>query len=494
MTAIAVALSLGLGALVLRMLPKLLAKGVLGVDHWYWKSYIENYRITKRFPPQLTQYLLDQHQWYPPVFPLLVAALPDSVFTRFNQLIAIGIDLLRMSLVLAVSFWITGGNSMAMIMAGIIYATSPILVSYNTQLNPRGLGALVLDCAFGLFIWSEYPDSSWLIWGIISLLAGGMLLTHKMTTQLFWFLCLSMGLIMADWRFALLIPVSIGVAILLSKGFYLRVIQAHWDIVTFWHRNWRWLQVHPVKESPVYGAPGFETPTKFYRKGLLGLLSHVRYLVGFGPAAWIVVAAAIAAGALSSEASYRFVVLWGILCLAFSLLTLFVPFLKCLGSGYFYLYNAAFPIALAGAMLLRHYPEWAGILWSAVAANLLALGMYYRSVTQSERIQHDGNFDQALEFLKTSPKGTVLCLPLQWSDAVAYKTGQSVLTGGHGYGFKLFEPLFPRLMVPIQEVVQKFDVRYLLTKDGYLTDRFHKELCPVGDNRFGDYHVYITRA
>jgi hypothetical protein len=494
MTAIVVAFSLGLGALVLRMLPKLLAKGVQGVDHWYWKSYIENYRINKRFPPQLTQYLLDQHQWYPPVFPLLVTTLPDSVFTRFHQLIAIGIDLLRMSLVLTASFWITGGNAMAMVMAGVIYATSPILVSYNTQLNPRGLGALGLDSALCLLIWSEYPDSSWLIWGIVALLAGGMLLTHKMTTQLFWFLCLSMGLIMADWRFVLLIPVSIGVAVLLSKGFYIHVMQAHWDIVAFWYRNWRWLQVHPVKESPIYGEPGFETPTKFYRKGLPGLISHIRYLVGFSPAAWIIVAAAIAAGALSSEVSYRFIVLWGILCLAFSLFTLFVPFLKCLGSGYFYLYNAAFPIALAGAMLLRHHPELAGVLWLAVAANLLALGFYYRSVVQSKRTQQDGSFDQALEFLKTAPKGIVMCLPLQWSDAVAYKTGQSVLTGGHGYGFKLFEPLFPRLMVPIQEVVHKFDVRYLLTKDGYITDRFHKELCPAEDNRFGDYHVYITRA
>jgi hypothetical protein len=168
--------------------------------------------------------------------------------------------------------------------------------------------------------------------------------------------------------------------------------------------------------------------------------------------------------------------------------------MKCLGSGYFYLYNAAFPAALMGAVILQSRPEWAGIVWFAVAANLLALGLYYRTVVRSKRPQHDGNFDQALEFLKAAPRGTVMCLPLQWSDVVAYKTGQAVLTGGHGYGFKLFEPLFPRLMMPIQEVVRKFDVRYLVTMEGYLTDRFYKDLCPVEDNQFGDYHVYITRA
>jgi hypothetical protein len=331
-------------------------------------------------------------------------------------------------------------------------------------------------------------------WGIIALLAGGVLLTHKMTTQLWGFLCLSMGLILGEWRFVLLFSISIAVAILLSRGFYLNVFKAHWDIVTFWHRNWPWLQAHPLKESPIYGEPGYETPTRFYRKGLPGIMRHLQYLVGFGPAVWIIVASTLAGGVDFGVATYRFVAVWGVLCLAFSLLTLSVPFMKCLGSGYFYLYNAAFPAALMGALILQSRPEWAGAVWVAVAANLLALGLYYRTVVRSKRPQHDGNFDQALEFLKAAPRGTVMCLPLQWSDVVAYKTGQAVLTGGHGYGFKLFEPLFPRLMMPIQEVIRKFDVRYLVTMDGYLTDRFHKELSPGEDFQFGNYHVYVTKA
>ncbi|MBA5867365.1 MAG: hypothetical protein GDA67_11805 [Nitrospira sp. CR1.3] len=480
--------------LLIRLLPNWLAKGVLGVDHWYWKTYIESYRANKRFPPQLPQYLLDQHQWYPPVFPLIVAVLPDSFFDRFNHLIAIAIDLCRMVFVLAASFWITEGNAMAMVVAGLLYATSPMLVSYNTQLNPRGLGALLLDSALCLSLWAESAGGSLAIGGIIALLAGGILLTHKMTTQLFWFLCLSMGLILGDWRFLLLIPLSIGVAILLSRGFYLDVLKAHWDIVTFWNRNWRWLQAHPVKESPIYGEPGFETPTRFYRRGLPGIMRHLQYLVGFCPAAWIILAGAFVGGLQLSVASYRFVALWGALCLAFSLLTLSVPFMKCLGSGYFYLYNAAFPAALMGALIHRSLPDWEGVIWFAVVANLLALGLYYRTVVRSKRPQPDGSFDHALEFLKAAPKGTVMCLPLQWSDVVAYKTEQAVLTGGHGYGFKLFEPLFPRLMMPIQEVIRKFDVRYLITMEGYLTDRFHQELSPAKDNQFGPYHVYITKA
>jgi hypothetical protein len=56
---------------VLRFFPKVLAGDNLGVDHWYWKAYIETYKRNKQFPPVLTQYILDEFQWYPLYFPCL---------------------------------------------------------------------------------------------------------------------------------------------------------------------------------------------------------------------------------------------------------------------------------------------------------------------------------------------------------------------------------------------------------------------------------------
>ena len=82
---------------ILRYLPHLIAPLGVGVDHWFWKAYIEEYRKTKRFPPDLPQFLLDQHQWYPPLFPLIMARLPEVLFDRFSHILAIGIDLIRLA-------------------------------------------------------------------------------------------------------------------------------------------------------------------------------------------------------------------------------------------------------------------------------------------------------------------------------------------------------------------------------------------------------------
>jgi hypothetical protein len=483
-------------ALFLRVLPHRFAKGSLSVDHWFWRSYIETYRRDRRFPPTLPQYLLDEHQWYPPLFPLLMAVFPAALFARSGFWVSVGIDLLRMAVLLGTTAWLTSGDIYAVVVAGLIYATSPILISYNTQLNPRGLGALFLDGAVLLVIGQLQFDGPVWLWGLALGLTALILLTHKMTTQLLWFLCLASGLILQDWRLLALIPGSILTALILSKGFYWRVMQAHWDIVKFWHRNWRWLQAHPIKESPIYGTSGYETPTKFHQKGLAGVLRHFRYLLGFNLAAWLILAVSITtAGPAPIVTVVSGILLWLQLTLLFCVLTVFVPSLKCLGSGYYYLYNAAFPVALQAGILSTGSTA-SGLLWGtfigAVVANLIALAFYYRKLRAN--IQGpESQFEDVIEFLKEKPHGAVLCFPLQLSERVAYQTRHPVVWGAHGYGFQRVEPIFPRLLLPIREVLQRYRVKYLVAQEGYLTPAFLAELPYESVVKFGNFQVFLTK-
>jgi len=84
----------------------------------------------------------------------------------------------------------------------------------------------------------------------------------------------------------------------------------------------------------------------------------------------------------------------------------------------------------------------------------------------------------------------VLCLPNHWDDLVAYKTNKKVLAGGHGFGFKLLEPIFPRILRPISEIIEEYHVKYLLTIDGYLTENFIKELSIDTVTAFGSYRLF----
>src|SRR5687767_3412455 len=88
----------------LRYVPHLLVNG-LGVDHWFWKCYVRASREQRRFPPELPAYVLDEHQWYPPVFPLALALCPWTLSERGSRLLPIAVDAMRLMLLLATVGW-----------------------------------------------------------------------------------------------------------------------------------------------------------------------------------------------------------------------------------------------------------------------------------------------------------------------------------------------------------------------------------------------------
>src|SRR5437773_12036574 len=104
-----IAASVFLVAYVLRVGSHWLAPRGLGVDHWFWKSYVETYRRERRFPPDLPQYILDEAQWYPPLYPMLMARLPARLFDAWSHHVALLIDLARLALLLAVTAWYCDG-------------------------------------------------------------------------------------------------------------------------------------------------------------------------------------------------------------------------------------------------------------------------------------------------------------------------------------------------------------------------------------------------
>lgn len=481
-------------AIAVRLLPGLLTPHGAGVDHWFWKAFINAARKAPRFPPDLPQFLLDEKQWYPPAFPLLMMLFPANAFERVSKVIAIAIDIARLLVVMAATYLITDRIN-STIAAGMVYALTPILITYNTQLNPRGLGALFLDSIMLLLIWLIWHQGPSGLWLVVAFLSGLVLLTHKMTTQLYWYCCLMGGILTLDWRLIALIPVSVAMALVLSLGAYRNIWRAHWDIVTFWYRNWYWIGAHSVRESPIYGESGYLTPTRYYQSGARGLFRRLLFLVGYNPWAWVALAITVWVYGPNSRLTSEdiWVTRWLAIIVSFILLTSFVRPFRCLGLGYLYLYNTAFPSALVIGMVwggLKH--DW--VVNLALALTLCAcfggILFYLRTLRTSRTLKVDHDMNRALERLAELPDGTVLCFPPHWHDVVAYKTGKAVLSGGHGYGFKHLEQLFPRVLRPIKTIVDEYEVRYLLTFEGWLPEKFVAELEATGVEEFGAYRIF----
>ena len=479
---------------VLRLLPHLLAPYGVGVDHWFWKAYIEEYQKNGVFPPVLPQFLLDSHQWYPPLFPLIVAKLPKKLFDQYNHLLAAFIDLARLSLLMIAAYLLTG-RTHSMIAAGLVYSLTPILISSNTQLNPRGLGALFLDIIVLLLIWLVWHDGNFWAWGLLAVISGLVLLTHKMTTQLFWFSSILSGVVFMDWRLLMLVPVSVVSALILSRGFYFNVLKAHLDIVSFYFKHWKWSSAHPVRESPIYGASEFEASTKFFRSGIKGFVNLLQHILGFNPWGWVVLFASLLIYGPSTNltAEDLWMIQWLGFALLFVILTTFIPSMRCFGRGYMYNYNAAFPASLLVAMIWggRKHTQMVNVLLAVtLLACLAGIVFYLWKLKHSKTLKVDAEMDVVIKHLQQLPDGVVLCLPNHWDDLVAYKTNKKVLAGGHGFGFKLLEPIFPRILRPISEIIEEYHVKYLLTIDGYLTENFIKELSIDTVTAFGSYRLF----
>lgn len=487
-------------AFVLRIIPAKLSPAGVGVDHWFWKKYIETYRKNREFPPKLSQYLLDQHQWYPPLFPMLMMKLPSKLFDRWNHILAVGIDLMRMLLLLCVASWLSNGDMLVVTLAGLIYATTPIQISYNVQLNPRGLAALFLDSLLILLLWYYSYGGPWWAWIAVIMLSGLILLTHKMTTQLFWFICLCCSIIYSDIRLLLLIPISMLVAMLMCKGFYLKVLIAHFDIVRFWKKNWRWIGADSVRESPIYGDPNYQRPEKLHKTGLRGLLWYCFLLFGFNPASWIACLLIFERIFIAPHVIYysSWLIFWLLIPCLLAVMTTFIPVLRCIGAGYLYLYNTSLITSLLLATAFRYTksPHISTLIYiTALIFNILGVLLFYRNFLKNKRSRIDQSFNQMLEKLKLMPQGTVWCIPSGWHEPVAYKTSHNVLWGAHGYGFKLLTPTFPRIMQPIKDIIKQYNVTYLLTTKGQLTQKclidLPRDTTIIKEN---DYELYVFPA
>lgn len=481
-------------ALLLRLIPSKLTPHGGGVDQWFWRAYIEKVRRDGRFPPDLPQFRLDRAQWYPPLFPWLLAKAPPAVFERYAGLVAISLDLLRLgSLIGAVR--LISGSEMAVLVAGLVYVLTPLLTTYNMQLNPRGLGALFLDALWLCLLALYYFSGPTYLWGVACVLAGLVFITHKMTTQVFLFVLLATVAVSGEWRLLGLIPGGMLAALVISGGFYRRVLLAHADIIRYWFRNWRWSGSNPILESPIYGEPGFESPSKFYRRGLAAWVRRLQFVIGFNPwmiAVMLVGGLAVAQGSALSAVEMA-IYFWLMATFAFGLLTTLVPQLRCFGQGYLYGYNGAFPAAMAWGLTYLGQGEtmaWRFIAALGVVASGFALFKFFQALRSSRTMKVDEQLERALSRLAELPEGTVMCLPQHWHDVAAYRTGKPVAFGGHGYGFDLLQPVFPRLLVPVKDFLAAHQIRYLLLWQNYVNDKFLADLPAASVEAFGDYRLY----
>jgi hypothetical protein len=450
-----------------------------GVDTWYYLASAEAIRRQKRLPISLPQYLLHQPtESYPAVFPLFLALLPPRWLRSNFWLVSPIIDSVHLLLLYLLCFRLTD-SVLAAGTAGLIYAVTPQLISETRNLNGRAFASLLMTVAMLTLLRSVIPSEGPLsglvgpggrtLWvvavGLIALLYN----THTSTTIALLVCLATLSAALSEPRFILAGIAGLPVAIVLSGGYYLRVINNHLQAARFWFRNVQYTRAHQVEDSPVFGrrAASAAGGGGLYRSRVaLGIR-----VLGENP---FILAMLVAPTPDNIWAVHMY--WWAVAILVWAVLTTFGGPLRILGPGFHYMKTSVFPTAYTLAVAVNIQEGAVSIVGLTVLVSIIAsfaaLAYFYRMMAgrQTEHTaQTPPDLAEAAAHLRSLPGKRVLVLPSMYADFVAYNADKSVVWGGHSGDLRKFEEFFPVLRKPLDYFVERYDVDYLILDLAYVT-------------------------
>ena len=473
-----------------------------GVDTWYYLASAEAIRSQKRLPISLPQYLLqDTTESYPAVFPLFLAALPQRWLRSYFWLLSPIIDAAHLLLLYLLAFRLTD-SVLAAGTAGLIYAVTPQLISETRNLNGRAFASMLQTVTMLILLRSIIPSvapTSWLsdnsqlvVWVVGVLLVAVLYNTHTSTTIAFLVSAATVSFMFGERRLILAAVLGLPVAIVISGGYYLRVIQNHLYAFRFWLDNVRYTRAHQVQDSPILSAsasPKPKTASGLYRSTLqLGLR-----VVGENPFILAMLVTPIPDNIWAKHMYW-----WAVAILVWSLLTTFGGPLRILGPGFHYMKTSVFPTAYVLSVAVNIQEGTFSVVGLAllisVIASFAALAYFYR-VMASRETEHTAqtppDLAEAANYLQRLPGQRVLVLPSMYADFVSYNAHKSVVWGGHSGNLARFSEFYPVLRKPLNYFIDRYAVEYLVLDHAYVAP----EQLGLGDSvrmisAFGPIAVY----
>jgi hypothetical protein len=457
-----------------------------GVDTWYYLASADAIRRQKRLPISLPQYLLhDKHESYPAVFPLFLALLPQHWLKRNFWLVSPLIDSAQLLLLYLLTFRLTN-SILAAGTAGLIYAVTPQLISETRNLNGRAFASLLQTLALVTLLRSAIPSDGptanllpgeWTLWSIAVILIALLYNTHTSTTIALLVSVATLTVVFGDWRYLAAGLLGLPMAVLISGGYYLKVIANHLHAARFWIRNVHLTRAHQVNDSPVLGQ---HNSTGDNRRN--GTTRATRGLYQFWPSLIVRILGenpfilAMLVTPIPRNVWAEHMYWWAVAILVWAVVTTFGGPLRILGPGFQYMKASVFPTGYALAVTVNIQEGAFSFVGLAVLlafiASFGALAYFYRVMnrrTTEHTAQTPPDLAEAATYLRGLPGLNVLVLPSMYADFVAYSAQKSVLWGGHSGDLRKFEEFFPVVRKPIDHFVERYHIDYLLVDLAYTT-------------------------
>lgn len=475
-----------------------------GVDTWYFLASAEAFRKTRRFPISLPQYLLHaKTESYPPGFILFLALFPPSLLRRYFWLVSPLIDVAHLLLVYVLTYRLTG-SLVAAAVAGAVHALTPQLIAETRSLNPRAFGAFLTSVTMYLILRSLLPvtapttlmgQSPWYVIVVAVLSAAFLFLT---TTGVTFFVATgALSVVFRDPGYLAIAFAGLAVAVVVSRGFYLRVIENYVHALRFWRRNIAFRGLHPIADSPIYGATASQGRGVSWQSG--GWVRSLVRLIGENPFLVPMVFAATPPFLTEWWWGQRMYV-WAVAILVWAFAVTFVKPLKVFGPGHLHMKASVMPTAFTLALVVSGEEGWRSFAGAVIGlsflASLAAVAVFYRYL-RTRTSEHTSSTPPDLQLiaadLAAADGDGVLCLPPMYADFLSFAARKKVLWGGHSGDLSKFEALYPVIRQPLDELIREYRLDYVMLDLAY-TDpeqlKLAERLRPI--SRHGTFALYAT--
>jgi len=436
-----------------------------GVDIWTHLLYLQEYHKQKGIPKKIENgFLVPGTYDYPPAFIFILSKFSIELVKKYEFLFSPFFDALNIILIFFFSYFLTQSLLIAFLTQSL-YVLTPIIVLENSSATPRSLGYTLFIIMFlSLFLFESNHNSFLLLFATI---AGSLIfLSHRFTTQSFLFFVLFFSIVTLNLWYGIIFVFSFFLAVIISKGFYLRVLQGHLGNLRFWRNVIQYRFAHQIRGT----AEQHKTNDFVFRLYNEFLRFPPFVLAITNP--WV----------LSSLYFYFFIsggdpmlsrlgqiVLFSYLL---ALLTIWVPFLRFLGEGQRYLELSAFPAALLSAILLQKFLTNGFVVAVYFVVGVLALItiiVIQRKAIIKDRLRTLTPGLQTmfayLQSLKNKPR--LLCIPHQMTTSTIYHTGCPVFVNADYKSIEKIADVYPFMRKPIKQIMKEQGLDAILLNEDY---------------------------
>lgn len=475
--AILIGISIALISFFIQIRPRLKVRH-FGVDGWRHLMVGDYIREHKSYPKWMDKFLIEAPSDYPPGLRYVLSLFGQEFIKKYEWLVSPVIDFLHNLLIFGFVYLLSGHLLLA-VLAQIIYMSAPLTIMENSNLSTRSFASILFSLTFiGILLFSI--SGGWPLFVYSMIMVSILLLSHRMSVQTLFFTCVFFSLYEKDFSFIGIYLAGTLLAIIASRGFYLKILKGHIGMLEYWRQNIQFRYAHEIRGLPKKGQKSDDMVFNLYQKVRQAPFIAV---LAANPAIVLVFIFFILRAAKGSvvydglpEILISKFIPWAIFLLVVGILIRSFKFLEHMGEGERYIEYAGLPIAVVGALTVYYlyslYPITTFVLFGILILFAELIPAFYiqqRVIINDRERSVSPELWQIFKYIDSiETEVRLMCVPQLMSTSVMYFTKAKTLCTDNSIAHITdLADVLPVIKKPLDEIFKKYNINYLLLNEHY---------------------------